>query len=254
MTSDRTASRFRTSFLNSLCISGPSLGVSMYLSVPCVSVVQMLFQRSAIRRSFVTLMRIDLHVHTRERSACGRSATDEMIHAAIARQLDALVITDHNRLVPAEELALLNAKYAPFQVFGGIEISLPGEHVLVLGIQEPELEYREWTYPALHTYVEERVGFLALAHPFRFAPEVALDLKRYPPHGMELHSRNTPRAAARQIRTQASAAGSVLLANSDAHHRSQIGRYYNLLVKEPANEQELLASLKAGAFESVAPA
>jgi hypothetical protein len=199
-------------------------------------------------------MKIDLHVHTQERSACGRSSTHKMIQAAIAQQLDALVITDHDRLVPHEELALLNAKYAPFRIFGGIEISLPGEHVLVLGIPAPELERRVWTYPALYTFVEEREGFLALAHPFRFGPDIALDLERYPPHGMEICSRNTPRAAAGQIRAQAATTESVLLANSDAHHHDQIGRYYNLLVKEPADERELLDLLKAGAFERVAPA
>jgi hypothetical protein len=84
-------------------------------------------------------MKIDLHVHTRERSPCACSSTDEMILAAVDRGLDGLVITDHDRLVPTEDLAYLNAKYAPFRVFGGIEVTTRGEHVLVLGVQDEAL-------------------------------------------------------------------------------------------------------------------
>lgn len=198
-------------------------------------------------------MKIDLHVHTQERSPCGRSSTDEMIQAAVAQALDAVVITDHDRLVPTGELAALNAKYAPLRIFGGIEISLPEEHVLVLGLDDPALERRAWTYPELHTFVNQHNGFLALAHPYRFAPNVALDLEHYPPHGMELRSRNTPRTAAHRIQALAAMIGCVLLANSDAHHREHLGRYYNTLQEDPASEKELLAALKAGAFERVAP-
>lgn len=44
-----------------------------------------------------------------------------MVRAAIRAGLDAMVLSDHDRLAPTARLARLNAKFAPFRVFGGIE-------------------------------------------------------------------------------------------------------------------------------------
>jgi len=199
-------------------------------------------------------MKIDLHVHTRARSPCARSSTDEMIRAAVDRGLDGLVISDHDRLVPTEDLAYLNAKYAPFRVFGGIEITTRGEHVLVLGVRDEALENRWWAYPDLHTFVQRRGGFLVLAHPFRFNPcQLEVDVEQYPPHALEVYSRNTPRQAEACIRQMAVQLDVSLLSNSDAHHRSDVGAYYNVLDREPDNMEALVRILKEGAFEPVAP-
>jgi predicted metal-dependent phosphoesterase TrpH len=177
-----------------------------------------------------------------------------MIRVAVDRGLDGLVISDHDRLVPTEDLAYLNAKYAPFRIFGGIEITTHGEHVLVLGVQDETLEDRWWAYPALHTFVQARGGFLALAHPFRFNPrQLEVDVERFPPDALEVHSRNTPRRAAARIRDMAGRLDVSLLSNSDAHHTSDIGAYYNVLDREPDNMEALVRILKEGAFELVAP-
>jgi len=199
-------------------------------------------------------MKIDLHVHTQARSECARSSTDEMILAAVDRGLDGLVISDHDRLVPTEDLAYLNAKYAPFRIFGGIEITTRGEHVLVLGVQDEALEDRWWAYPDLHTFVQERGGFLALAHPFRFNPRrLEVDIERFPTHALELYSHNTPQRAEARIREMAAQLDVSLLSNSDAHHSSEIGSYYNVLDREPDDIGALVRVLKEGAFVPVAP-
>ncbi len=194
-------------------------------------------------------MKIDLHVHTRERSPCAHASADEMIRAAIDSGLDGLVITDHDRLVPCERLAYFNAKYAPFRVFGGVEVTTRKEHILVLGVGSEKLERTWWTYPKLYTFVTERDGFLAVAHPFRFnRAQIGVDVDRFPPHALEVYSRNTPRSAASRIEEVAARLDVPLLANSDAHHASDIGAYYNELHEEPADVRGLVALLKAGAF------
>lgn len=198
-------------------------------------------------------MKIDLHVHTRERSPCALSTTEEMIRAAIDRGLDALVISDHDRLVPPERLSTLNARYAPFQVFGGIEITLGGEHALVLGVQDERLETRLWNYPDLHAFVEMRGGLLALAHPFRFSGRLGVDVERFPPHALELYSHNTRRRAEPIIRAVAAALDVGLLSNSDAHRTPDVGAYYNELYDAPKDDRELVALLKGGAYTLVAP-
>jgi predicted metal-dependent phosphoesterase TrpH len=199
-------------------------------------------------------MKIDLHVHTRERSSCAHSSADEMIRAAIYSGLDGLVITDHDRLVPQERLAYFNAKYAPFRVYGGIEVTTHEEHVLVIGVREERLEQTWWAYADLHAFVVERGGFLAVAHPFRFSRgRMEIDLDRFPPHALEVHSRNTPPSAEPRIREMAERLGLSLLSNSDAHHISDLGGYYNVLDGEPEDMQTLMRMLKEGAFEVVAP-
>ena len=199
-------------------------------------------------------MRIDLHVHTRERSPCARSSADQMIRAAIDSGLDGLAITDHDRLVAREDLAYLNAKYAPFRVFGGVEVTTRGEHILVLGVRAERLEHVWWTYPDLHHFVMERDGFLAVAHPFRFnRTQVGVDLDCFPPHALEVFSQNTPTRATSRIADVAAELDVPLLSNSDAHHADDIGDYYNVLDEEPEDTTALVRILKAGAFEPVGP-
>ncbi len=193
-------------------------------------------------------MKIDLHVHTAERSPCARSPEARLIARAHACGLDALAFTDHNRFTSPEHLAQLNAEHAPLRIFSGIEISLytENEHILVLGLYDPALEREDWTYPHLHAFVRARGGFLALAHPYRYRPYIGLDLERYPPDAIEGHSLNTPVHAAAQIAQLAEWLGLSVLSNSDAHTSRVLGKYYNLLPRAPHDEGDLLALLRSG--------
>lgn len=199
------------------------------------------------------MMKIDLHVHSRERSHCGRSSEEEQIRAAIKSGLNAIVFTDHSRLVSPGRVKELNDKYTPFRIFGGIEISLESDDILILGLYDHALESTEWTYPKLHTFVRERGGFIAIAHPFRHHKYIGVDIERFPPDAIEAHSHNTPKEAEAHIREIAANLGVPILCNSDAHHTSRIGAYYNTLERVPANERELLEILKSGQFKCSYP-
>jgi histidinol phosphatase-like PHP family hydrolase len=194
-------------------------------------------------------MKIDLHVHTSERSQCARSGEEKMIQAAIAHGIDGLAFTDHHMLVPLEWLEQLNRRYAPFRIFGGIEISVTeGEDLLVLGVHDPALESREWAYPALYDFVREREGFLILAHPFRFRDRIALDLERFPPDAMEIRSNNTREEDETKICFRAGRFGLRLICSSDAHRAKDVGMYFCHLGREPQDERELLDILRAGRY------
>ena len=199
-------------------------------------------------------MKIDLHVHSKERSICGRASEEEQIRAAIDSGLDAIVFTDHHRLISSERLRQLNEKYAPFRIFGGVEITTAdGEDVLVLGVQDPALESVSWTYPALHAFVRARGGFIALAHPFRWHSNVTLDLERFAPDAIEVGSINTSPNAEGRIRDIASRLGIPVLCNSDAHNTGPLGMYFNALERPPADEQDLVALLRSGQFWCSSP-
>jgi histidinol phosphatase-like PHP family hydrolase len=193
-------------------------------------------------------MKIDLHVHSKERSACGRASEEEQIRAAMAAGLDAIVFTDHHRLVPVERLKELNDRYAPFRIFGGIEITTNGEDVLILGLHDAALESSKWAYPDWHAFVREHGGFIILAHPFRYHPQVTIEVDRFVPDALEVHSINTPVAAEGHIREIASRLGIPVLCNSDAHSPDALGTHYNILERTPSDEQEMMALLRSGRF------
>lgn len=194
-------------------------------------------------------MKIDLHVHTMERSPCAHASEDEQIQAAIAAGLDALFITDHWTLVPQAMLAELNKRYTPFRIYGGIEVTADGEDLLVLGIHDAYLETQEWKYSDLHAYVRRRGGFLILAHPFRYHPAINIDLQSLPPDAIELFTPNTPLTAQSEIRTAAQPLSIPLLSNSDAHSTERLGFHYNILSSTALDEAAIFDQLRKGKFE-----
>jgi histidinol phosphatase-like PHP family hydrolase len=194
-------------------------------------------------------LKIDLHVHCSDRSACAVVSEDEQIQAAIASGLDAIVFCDHARLVEKEHLDDLNNNYAPFKIFGGIEITVGIEDLLVIGVHDQCLEQNNWTYPELYGWVQKHEGFIALAHPFRYHEVIDLDLAKYPPDAIELHSPNTSPGFEKEIRDTANQIDAGLLSNSDAHSSKPLGRFYNLLKRNPSDESELVHILKSGEYE-----
>lgn len=196
-------------------------------------------------------MRIDLHIHTKERSACGSASETEQVLAAIDAGLDAIVFTDHDQLAPVDRIAQLNEEHSPFRIFGGIEMSVDGEHLIVLGIHDGRLETDEWSYPELHAFSKKHGGFLILAHPFRYGPDIGLDIERHPLDAIELYSPHTPPEAEDRIIDLASRLGAHTLSNSDAHTTDPVGKYYNVLDRTPADERELIDILRKGEFARI---
>jgi predicted metal-dependent phosphoesterase TrpH len=191
-------------------------------------------------------MKIDFHVHTSEYSPCARSTADEQIRAAITHGLDAVVITDHFHILTPSDALRLNRKYAPFRILPGAEITSDGEDWLVYGVSDPLLEDRFWEYPELHQFVHSHGGTIVLAHPFRFHPGIHVDLRRFPPDAIELYSNNIIPEHYPAIRELANSLGLPTLCNSDSHHETKIGLYFNILDGEVDGDASIFASLRAG--------
>lgn len=188
-------------------------------------------------------MKIDLHVHAKERSACAVVGEESQIQAAIVAGLDAIAFTDHHRLVPADRLLQLNQRYAPFRIYSGIEITADAEDWLVLGLSDPVLERWDWSYPDLASFVRRLGGFIALAHPFRYTETIQVNLDSLPPDGIEVRSVNTRGEREGEIRKIAERLHLAALQNSDAHSVTPIGRFYNELPDFSDGNAGLVASL-----------
>ncbi len=192
-------------------------------------------------------MRVDLHLHTSERSYCAVASAASQLGAARAAGLGAVAVTDHHRLTSPGLRRRWQERFAPLLVLPGIEISLE-EDVLVLGLDDVRLEEPDWTWPELHDFVRERGGLLVLAHPFRYQDEIRLDLERFRPDAIEAWSSNLPPVRAERIAAVAGPLGVPVVADSDAHGTAPVGRYWNELLAPAASGDEVLELIRAGRF------
>lgn len=201
-------------------------------------------------------MIFDLHTHCLERSRCSRISEQQLIEEAIASGMDGLVISDHHRYVDPAHLKELQAQYAPFLIFSGIEMTIPrygnfeGEDILLIGVHDPAFEdaSRSWTYEELYAAAKEQDGFLTLCHPYRYHDAVTIDYERMKPDAVELHSSNIGRCDEALISSLIQKIGCHTVQNSDTHHPNMVGMYHQVLHNPVSSEAELIRELKAGNF------
>ena len=148
-------------------------------------------------------------------------------------------------VMPSQRIADLQKAYAPLAIFGGIELTVGVEHVLVLGVNDRRLETRQWTYPELHGFARDRGGYLVLAHPFRYRDTIEIDIEAYTPDAIELHSKNIRATDEDRIRALAERLGVQLVCNSDAHRAADIGLHFNVLGTNSHGGGNLLELLRA---------
>jgi hypothetical protein len=123
-------------------------------------------------------------------------------------------------------------------------VSLPEEHVVVLGIQNPALESLDWEYEALWRFVHKEGGFMTLAHPFRFHDPIGVPIERFPPDAIEVFSINTAVCNEKRIREIAGKLGIRLLSDSDSHTTATVGKFYNQLAGNIATDTALIEALR----------
>jgi predicted metal-dependent phosphoesterase TrpH len=195
-------------------------------------------------------MKIDLHVHCSERSGCAHSTEEEQIKTAIGKGLDAIAFTDHFKFISPERQAELNRKYAPFRIFRGIEVTLTGyqEDFLIFGMESLSLEEDGWIYPKLHAFVRQNNGYMVMAHPFRYNPEISPEILGLLPDAIEVRTMNTPAVAEQRILDVAAKYKLKMMWNSDAHVKEWLGSFFNVIDGKqqlPATDKGLPAFLRA---------
>lgn len=140
--------------------------------------------------------RYDLHVHTKESSACAHSTAAEMVDMYKSEGYTGIVITDHfyhgntrvNRQLEWEEwvktfaLSYENGKKRGdeigLDVFFGFEYSYSGSDFIILGLDAQWLiEHPEIIKISAHEFlklVHDEGGFILHAHPFNAVPFIHL--------------------------------------------------------------------------------
>lgn len=166
-------------------------------------------------------MKLDLHTHCREATACPTPSLDivrDIVAAVKAKGLDGIAITEHYTEAYGREVKRIVDRY-----LNGEILVIPGQEIdrVFLGVDRGLLHVVE-------LYLPGDVTFRFIAHPGH--PSVSnLDSRmdgsihgieiRNPLHGDEMDEE--------RIRQLAEKYNLILLANSDAHSLSDIGTFYN---------------------------
>lgn len=202
-------------------------------------------------------MIFDLHVHTRRFSPCASQEPDEMIAAALAAGLDGVVITEHERLWPAEDIQRKSVE-SGLLVIGGIEIYTTDGDLLVIGLDR---EITGLPHPELVRRAADQAGAVVIAaHPWRgfssFGPEeledsiagsAARPLLRQA-HAIEVcngRSLDEENEIARQL---AAVLGKPAVGGSDAHTPAEVGRCATRFEDQIEDHAGLIQALKKGRY------
>ena len=199
-------------------------------------------------------MLIDLHLHTSRYSSCGKATPQEMLAGATAAGLDAVVITEHHTIWPLSELQLLRASFPRIRIFRGMEVTCDRGRadILVLGVSDPDVAVMGMRPDEIINRVHRAGGVAILAHPFRMRSSIPAELLATPPDAYEVMSLNMPAYARHQAPLLARLWPEAhQVACSDAHQVAGLGAYAILLDRPVANESELAAAVREGAFRLV---
>jgi predicted metal-dependent phosphoesterase TrpH len=194
-------------------------------------------------------MKFDLHMHTARYSH--DSAIDPVQLIARAREigLDGIVITEHDRLWPEEELAELRANAKGLIVLAGVEITGRGGDVLCYGVNDLSKLARGTPWRELTREVHRQGGACVAAHPYRWGQpfDELLAEQEAEIDGIEMLSNNMDadlRAKAADFKQRRPEFAG--LGNSDAHEIGVVGCCYTEFDATIRTMPELVQAIRSG--------
>lgn len=192
------------------------------------------------------MLKADLHVHSHH-SRDSESTGEEIVEAALRRNLDAVAVTDHDSYAGSREtMEAARDLDSDLLVVPGQEVSTGSGHLLVLGVDEqaPGGSLRDtarWTH--------DRGGICVAPHPFqRYRHGVGKAVLRTPEpvDGVEVcNSRYIVSIGNWRAERLADRYGYPKLGGSDAHIPEMVGRVYTLIDAEPT-VQGVLDGIRGG--------
>jgi predicted metal-dependent phosphoesterase TrpH len=172
------------------------------------------------------MMTFDLHMHTRRYSPDSEIDPFDLVRRAREIGLDGIVITEHDRLWPEDELEELRAAAPGLVVLGGVEVTGLGGDLLCYGVTDLADLRRGLPWGDLCREVRRQGGVAVAAHPYRWGQDFDGLIRDQQPDlgGLEMMSNNMDpelrrRAAAFLDRNPRYAT----LGNSDAHELAVLG-------------------------------
>ncbi len=194
-------------------------------------------------------MKVQLHLHTSRYSFCAMESPVRMLRALCRLDYDAVFITEHDALWSEGELQELREQFPQIAIHPGLEKSVQGQHLLILGAADPAFLEMEDMQEIL---AKARQGDLPtiLAHPFRWeGGDAVLRSGQELPDAIELRTCNQQGPA---LVSAAAGAGALSLPTvnaDDAHSLDMLGQYWIETREDFSTPQELRRILLAGAYD-----
>ena len=195
------------------------------------------------------MMKFDLHMHTRRYSPDSEIDPFDLVRRALEVGLDGIVITEHDRLWPEDELDELRAAAPGLVVLGGVEVSARDGDVLCYGVTSLTSLRRGTRWAALCRAVGEQAGVAVAAHPYRWGQnlDALWDTEQPALAGLEMMSNNMDADMRRKTAAFRSAhPGLTGLGNSDAHELPVVGHCYTEFDAEIRTIADLVAAIRSG--------
>jgi predicted metal-dependent phosphoesterase TrpH len=192
-------------------------------------------------------MLVDLHCHTRPRSACSALEPLELAHLAAERGLDGICLTEHDRSWAPDELEALRAA-APIAIFHAVELTTDLGHILAFGL--PPVHFSA-SAREVAAAADQCGALLYLAHPARDGLlRVTRETVEY---FVSVEAVNGSDSRLQNIAAAGLAKGFRLpgIGGSDAHTADEVGRAATRFAGWPTSDADLLEALRSGAYEAL---
>jgi len=187
------------------------------------------------------MLKIDLHVHTQYSDG---DKINKILKYATLRGIDGVAITDHNTTKGIKSI-----KKKDILIIPGVEIKSEIGHFLILGVQE-ETYFKDTSFDEITDYCKENDCVLVFAHPaISLIIKGRKIIKKLNKHkssinAIEVFNSLYPmfKIMSRLSLSLAYSLGDVaLVAGSDAHHASSVGKCYTLIDAEEEVDEVLKA-------------
>jgi predicted metal-dependent phosphoesterase TrpH len=193
------------------------------------------------------MMKFDLHMHTRRYSPDSEIDPFDLVRRAVEVGLDGIVITEHDRLWPEDELEELRRAAPGLVVLGGVEVSGRNGDLLCYGVTDLAGLRRGMPWGELCREVARQGGAAVAAHPYRWGQDFDALLADQRPDlaGLEMMSNNMdPDVRRRAAAFHARAPRYATLGNSDAHDLDVVGVCYTEFDAEVRTGTDLVRAIR----------
>jgi predicted metal-dependent phosphoesterase TrpH len=193
------------------------------------------------------MMKFDLHMHTRRYSPDSEIDPVALVRRAREIGLDGIVITEHDRLWPEEELEELRRMAPGLVILGGVEVSGRNGDLLCYGVRDLANLRRGMPWGDLCREVARQGGAAVAAHPFRWGQDFDRLIANERPDlaGLEMVSNNMDT----EVRRRAAAyldrhPDYATLGNSDAHELAVVGVCYTEFDSDIQTSADLVQAIR----------
>jgi len=171
-----------------------------------------------------------------------------MAQTAIARGLDAVVITEHDVQWSQAEVDALQAHFPEVRILRGIEVSVAEGHALMYGAPDEIISQLTFKMPLteLTDLAHDAGALVYLAHPTRYEDSIPDGVYDAGIDGVEAYSLNVREYMADAIKGLQAKLGVPRIAGTDAHATDALGFYSTEIHAPVASERDLVDSLRAG--------